>query len=121
MIDIESILMSGIQKGASDIHMMEGIRPIFRINRILTEMKEVPVLAEKDVEDIFEFFINDNDALRNVYKNERKLDLNFEIFGARLRVNISMAKGLPIFTARIIKRELSAPMEAEILITTILM
>ena len=38
MIDIESILIDGVSKGASDVHIMEGSRPIFRINRILTEI-----------------------------------------------------------------------------------
>ena len=106
MIDIESVLIDGINKGASDIHIIEGSRPIFRINRILVEEKEVPTLTRKDVEDIFEFFINSNDDLKIVYQREKRLDLNFEIQNARLRINISSAGGAPIFTARIIRSEL---------------
>lgn len=106
MIDIESILIDGVSKGASDVHIMEGSRPIFRINRILTEMKEVPELSKRDVRDIYEFFTEGNEGLKKVFSEEKRLDLNFEIAGARLRINISSAVGNPIFTARIIRNEL---------------
>lgn len=106
MIDIESILMNGINRGASDIHIIENSKPIFRVNRILTEMNEMPELTRKDVLDIYEFFTNGNEGLRNEYMQERRLDLNFEIAGVRLRVNISSSNNVPIFTARIIKNEL---------------
>ena len=53
MIDIESILISAVDKGASDIHIIEGSKPIFRINRILTEEKEIPELTARDIENIF--------------------------------------------------------------------
>ena len=88
MIDIESILINGINKGASDIHIVENSKPIFRINRILTEMNEVPELTRKDVLDIFEFFTNGNEGLRNEFMQDRRLDLNFDIVGVRRRVNI---------------------------------
>ena len=106
MIDIESILINGINQGASDIHIVENLKPIFRINRILTEMKEVPELSRKDILDVYDFFTNGNDGLRNEFYETKRLDLNFEIAGARLRVNISSASGVPTFTARIIKSEL---------------
>ena len=106
MIDIESVLISGVSNGASDVHIMEGSRPIFRINRILTEMKEVPELSERDVMDIYEFFTEGNEGLKKVFSEEKRLDLNFEIAGARLRINISSAGGNPVFTARIIRNEL---------------
>lgn len=106
MIDIESILLSGVNSGASDIHIIEGSKPIFRINRVLTEQKEISVLTRKNLEDIFEFFIKSNEGLRNVFQREKRLDFNFEVEGVRLRVNISSANGSPIFTIRIIRSEL---------------
>ena len=106
MIDIESILISAVDKGASDIHIIEGSKPIFRINRILTEEKEVPELTARDIENIFVFFTNGNLELREVFEREKRLDLNFEVANARLRINVSSANGVPIFTARIIRSEL---------------
>lgn len=106
MIDIESVLKSGIDKGASDIHIIEGSRPIFRINRILTEEKESPILTKSDIFDIYDFFTKGNDGLKNVFLQEKRLDLNFEIGESRLRINISSASGVPTFTARIIRSEL---------------
>ena len=98
--------MNGINRGASDIHIVENMKPIFRINRILTEMNEIPELSRKDILDIYEFFTNGNDGLRSEFSEEKRLDLNFEIAGVRLRVNISLSSGVPIFTARIIKSDL---------------
>lgn len=106
MIDIESILIDGVQKGASDIHIIEGSRPIFRINRILVEEESVPELTPRDIMDVYEFFIEGNEGLKHVFQREKRLDINFVIANARLRINISSANNLPIFTARIIRSEL---------------
>lgn len=106
MIDIEKVLIDGVNRGASDIHITEGSRPIYRVNRLLVEAEDIGEVSERDVYDIFEFFINDNPGLRSMFQNEKKLDLNFQIYGARLRINISSASGLPTFTARIIQNKL---------------
>lgn len=106
MIDIEKILTEGVTKGASDIHIVEGSKPIYRVNRMLIEVEDVQEVNETDILDIFEFFINDNAGLRNMFQTEKKIDLNFQIMDARLRINISSANGIPVFTARIIQNRL---------------
>ena len=57
MINIENILKTGKIKGASDIHLINKKRPIFRINRELVEMYEADVLEEADLIDAFEIFM----------------------------------------------------------------
>ena len=62
MFDIKNILIHGVNNGASDIHIIEGSKPIFRINRVLTEQQDASVLTHEDVEGIFEFFIKVNES-----------------------------------------------------------
>ena len=46
------------------------------------------------------------DAKDNIYKTTRKLDSSIEFEGLRMRLNVSMANEVPLFTLRIIKNTL---------------
>lgn len=106
MINVEEILLQAISQKASDIHIIEGVPPIFRINRILSNMENAPVITKQDAYDIFNFFVKDNENLKKFYETERRLDLNYEINNVRLRVNISSSNDVPTITARTIMKEL---------------
>lgn len=106
MIQIEKILDYAIEKDASDIHFVYGIRPMLRIIRQLVEVEIAEVLTEEDMNEIYDYLIRgsiDKDAL---YRQTKKLDTSLEYSGKRFRVNISSADDIPIFTLRIIKNEL---------------
>lgn len=106
MISIDEIFMKAIEYRASDIHLLEGVPPIFRINRILSNM---PNMSNTTKEDLFEFLnqlLNDNNELKGIYKTDRKLDFNHEVNGTRLRVNVSSSNSVPVITARIVENEL---------------
>ena len=50
MILIESIIKEAIEKDASDIHLINGMKPILRIARTLVEMKDRKPLDEMSIE-----------------------------------------------------------------------
>lgn len=106
MVNVEEIIINAIERKASDIHIAQGVRPIFRINRQLIEMESVAPLTHDDILDVYNYFVKYNDGLDETFEKEKKLDLNFEINDSRLRVNISLANGNYVFTARTIKKEL---------------
>lgn len=106
MVDIEKILVSGISSGASDIHIVKGLKPMFRINRELIQMNDSEVITEKETKEIFSFFVKGNSDLEKSFEKDKKLDLNFQIGETRLRVNIALSCGDFIFTARTIKNVL---------------
>lgn len=106
MINVQEILEKGIELGASDIHLVEGVKPIFRINRELIEMQEKEQLNVNDINDIYNFFLKDNEGMRKLFEEEKRLDINYEVKGTRLRVNISVSNGNPVFTARTIRKDL---------------
>lgn len=106
MIDIDNILMEGIRRGASDIHLVNNMRPIFRINRNLIEMQEAEPLYEDDLLYIFGVFSLYNEGIRVTFEKNRKIDLNYDFNGTRFRINVSLSNGNHVFTLRIIKDKL---------------
>ena len=106
MVDMNEILKKAIEIGASDVHLICGIKPMYRISRELVPNKEASVLETEDMMDIYDYLIRGNLDKDSVFKNTKKLDTSFEFNGLRLRVNISLANETPVFTLRIIKNEL---------------
>ena len=106
MINIDRILTRAIKLGASDVHFVEGKRPILRIMRVLSEIEEEEILEEDDLYEMYDFFIRGNIDRDNEYKNTKKIDFSYEFGGIRFRVNISSANDIPVATLRLIKNEL---------------
>ena len=105
MVDIDNILQSAIEQDASDIHLIGGIKPIFRIRRKLISY-EGEELTSQDMMDIYDYLIRGDVNKDKIFQEERKLDSSFDFNGIRLRVNISLVDNIPVFTLRIIKNEL---------------
>ena len=106
MIEIDKILVSAKEKDASDVHLICGLKPMLRIRRNLIEYECDNALAEEDMYEIYDYFVRGNVDKDRVFKETKKLDTSFEFEDIRLRVNISLANEIPIFTMRLIKNEL---------------
>lgn len=106
MVYIDEILREGIEKGASDIHLVNNSRPIFRINRALVEMHDFEVLNENDLLDLFGIFSLYNEEIRLSFERNKKVDLNYEFEGVRFRVNASLSNKSFVYTLRIVKNSL---------------
>ena len=111
MIDVDKIIRAAIQRGASDIHLVTGQQPMFRISKALVPYEEVDKLKDEEMFEISDFIINGNVDKAKMYDETRKLDTSYVCDGIRLRVNASYANEIPVFTMRIIKNELP-PFEA---------
>ena len=103
MVDIEKILNTAIEKDASDIHLISGIKPCLRIKRELIELSDFDDLAPEDMFDIYDYFIRGNIEKDEVFKKEKKLDSSYEFGETRIRVNISIADETPVVVLRLIK------------------
>lgn len=106
MLLAEYIIDQAIKRGASDIHLLYGLKPIFRISRALVELEDVEPLEETDLYDIYEYIVQGNLEKETAYKTERKLDTSLVYNDIRLRVNASFSDDMPLFTMRIIKNTL---------------
>lgn len=106
MIQVEKILDYAIEKDASDIHFICGIKPMVRIIRKLEEVEDSEILTEEDMAEIYDYLVRGNIDKDNVFKQTKKLDTSLEYSNLRFRVNISLSNDIPLFTLRIIKNEL---------------
>ena len=106
MIEIEKILKIAIEKDASDIHLICGLKPKFRIKRILQEVEDFAVIKEEDMYEIYDYFIRGNIEKDEIYRKTKKLDTSYEYENIRFRINVSYSNGIPIMTLRIIKNTL---------------
>lgn len=106
MIDIDKILNLARKKDASDVHLIYGMKPILRIMRDLVECEGMDKLTPDDMSDVYDYFVRGNIDKDKVFKTTKKLDCSYKFDDIRLRVNISQADEVPVFTLRIIKNEL---------------
>ncbi len=106
MIDMDYVLNQAIEKDASDVHLIAGIKPILRIRRDLLEVENTEILTDDDMIDIYDYFVRGNLDKDRVFKETKKLDSSYEFGDIRLRVNISTASEVPTVVLRLIKNEL---------------
>lgn len=106
MLDINKVLDIAIEKDASDVHLIYGLKPIIRVSRELKELEDQDVVEESELYEAYDYFVRGNVDKDEIYKATKKLDTSYEYKDVRLRVNISSADDMPIFTLRIIKNTL---------------
>ena len=53
MINVDKVITTAKELDASDIHLVNQMKPIFRINRELVESKETSEINENDLMDNF--------------------------------------------------------------------
>jgi twitching motility protein PilT len=106
MVLIESIIQEAIDRGASDIHLLNGLKPILRIARDLVEITDFEPMDEGILYEVYDYIVRGNVVKDEIYKNERKLDTSLVYGDTRLRVNVSYSMDVPTFTMRIISNNL---------------
>lgn len=103
MVDIDRILKNAIEKEASDIHLIAGIKPTLRVYRELETCEDFNVLSKEDMFEIYDYFIRGKLDKDKEFKETKRLDFSYEFEDFMLRINISEANEIPIFTLKIFK------------------
>lgn len=106
MVNIDKILKSAIENGASDIHLISGIKPTFRINDKLIPYEDETELSKEDMFEIYDYFIRGNLGKDTEFKESKNLDSSYEFEKTNFRINISEAGAVPVFTLKIINNTL---------------
>lgn len=98
---IDSLLALAASNGASDIHLVVGRRPVFRVDGNLAEIENEDVLTPETIREII--FSMLEPVRQDIYMKERELDFAYQIRqGTRFRVNIHWEKGNMSLVARIV-------------------
>lgn len=105
MIELGKIIDEALQRNASDIHLVCGLKPVLRIQKSLLPSK-YHVLTEEDVYGIYDQIVDGDMDVDERFKKEKIIDTAIVHKNIRLRVNVSKMNDIPLFTLRIIKNEL---------------
>ncbi len=105
MVSLGKIIDEAMQRNASDIHIVCGLKPVLRIQKALLPSK-FPVLTEEDIYGIYDQIVEGKLEEDERFKKNRVLDTAIVHRNIRLRVNVSSMDEIPLFTLRIIKNEL---------------
>lgn len=106
MFDIKSYFREAIKKGASDLHLVGGEKPIIRLHGDLVEISDKS-LANSDLSTAI-FGIISEDHKRK-YSVEKELDFAYEVDGMRFRVNLHQQDEKIGLAARLIPVEIPSP------------
>jgi len=101
MLNIHELLQVMIAKGASDMHLIEGIPPSLRVNGDLSFLDREPLI--KTVLRDFLDQIVDDPVKKQRFRDEKELDFAYDWKGkGRFRVNVYFQKGSIAFSIRLI-------------------
>jgi len=100
-MQIDKILKSMVDKGASDLHLVVPSQPVLRIDGALITQEDLPPLTTKDIESVFGQIADDKQRAYFVMRHE--LDFAYSIPGlARFRVNALQQRGTMSLAFRIV-------------------
>lgn len=100
------IVKTAVQEGATDVHLVENLQPLYRINKELRKNEDVEPMNRFDLESLMEILVDDSLELVEQFEQTKRLDIPFQLdANVRLRINASMASGVPTFAIRIIRNK----------------
>ncbi len=101
-IDVEKLLRTVIERGASDLHLKAGRPPLLRINGQLTEQSGWPVLDPPALQQVLDALTSQEQ--RATLSRDLELDLAYELPRvARFRVNVACQRRSLYLTLRHIR------------------
>lgn len=97
-----AILQKAINLGATDIHLAPGQLPVYRVNRnLMFDQSKLPI-TEDLLKAFAEYFYSVSARLRANFEERKQADFSYSYQDHRFRINISLTKGIPTFSLRVI-------------------
>jgi len=101
------IVRTAVNMGATDIHLVEHLHPLYRINKELSQNFNIEPMNRYDLESLMEALVDESLELVEIFEQTKRLDLPYELDKeTRLRINASLASGVPTFSIRIIRNRI---------------
>jgi len=103
-MSIEKLLSLSVEKKASDLHLVVGMKPILRINGSLLSAGSEKVSSEEMEKMVFSLL---EPAQKERLLRKKELDISHEISnGGRFRINLHYERGSLGLVARVISKEI---------------
>jgi twitching motility protein PilT len=96
-MDIKSLFDKTIELNASDLHLLAGMNPVFRVDGKLAQMTNLPVLSTKDIDTMVGSLLSQSQ--KEMLVANRALDFSFGYGGGdygskgRFRINLYFQRG----------------------------
>jgi twitching motility protein PilT len=91
MVNLQDLLKTMIEKGASDLHLTTGVPPVLRLHGRLLPMETSP-LAPAETKGLAYSILTD--AQKHKFEEEKELDFSFGVKGlSRFRANVFLQRG----------------------------
>jgi twitching motility protein PilT len=92
MSDLHELLRAGFERGASDVHLVPGLKPLFRIHTVLQPQENYGVVTPEQAERYVKEMVTPTRYEKFI--EQRDIDFSAEVEGvARFRVNAHYQKG----------------------------
>jgi len=104
-MDLDGILTTATQRGASDIHLVSGEPPIIRVDTNLMTLEHPPLLPEEIHEHLLTML---NQYQQVALKENQDVDLSWSTTSSRYRVNVHIQSGNPAIAMRTVKTKVPA-------------
>jgi twitching motility protein PilT len=100
-MDIFSVVRLAAEKGASDLHLVSSIPPLFRIYGSLQPVADMPPLTPEDIENAFRQLATE--AEHADFQRSLELDFGYTLSGVgRLRCNVARQQGTTSLVIRLV-------------------
>ena len=102
-MDIEGILLTASEQGASDIHLVCGEPPVIRVDTGLIRLDH-PVLEDKELREQLKVMLNEQQQF--TLEEHQDVDLSWATESCRYRVNVHFQRGVPAIAMRTVKTKI---------------
>lgn len=100
MLTLEELFKAAAKAGASDVHIVAGQPPTFRVDGNLIPVAKEEALTKKAAEDLIKSILTREQEER--FSKDRELDFAYQTGDLRFRVNAHYSKGSQGLAARLI-------------------
>ena len=102
--DIEQLVSTVLEEGASDLHLSEGRNPVIRISSSLIPLMKNPVLTNADIKGFLDHFLSPES--KAILEKVRNVDFSYSFTNARFRGNAYYHQGLVSIALRLIPKQI---------------
>ncbi|MAF36860.1 type IV pili twitching motility protein PilT [archaeon] len=110
-MDIKTYFKAALDKGASDLHLISGNRPMLRIQGQLEPLSDQSLDPKQLADAVFKA-IDPEDV--ETYKKKKAVDFALEISGGYFRVNLHQQEGTVGLTARVVPEKIPSPKDIDL-------
>ncbi|NDB59039.1 PilT/PilU family type 4a pilus ATPase [bacterium] len=102
--DIEELVTTVINEGASDLHLSEGRNPLIRVSGSLIPLAKKPIITAADMKGYINTFLSDEN--KELFVKDKDVDFSYSLTNARFRGNAYYRQGLISIALRLIPKQI---------------